>query len=187
MTQPSDDSAQSMIWYNLPWMSGGGFHFEESKAFGTQQQQYHRNLKLVFFSLQLQRFFFPHTINLSFLNYPWNKHQRLSGRCDSFAPPIRSRSQTITKTIMRSLTYRLRKMEPLSLFPPPVQGSRSIWRSGIALRSCSCCSSGVQRSPHRFPLSHELKAHTSMAEWIWCHVLSQKHYSYQHVVHIQIF
>lgn len=50
--------------------------------------------------------------------------------------------------------------EPLSSFPPPVQGSRSIWRSGISPRSCSCCSSGVRRWPRRFPLSRALKAQT---------------------------
>lgn len=62
---------------------------------------------------------------------------------------------------MRNLAYRLHKMEPLLLFPPPVQGSRSIWQSGISLRSCSCCSIGAQQLPHRFPLSHELKAQTN--------------------------
>ena len=62
---------------------------------------------------------------------------------------------------MRSLAYRLHKMEPLLLFLPPVQGSRSIWQSGISLRSCSCCSIGAQQLPHRFPLSHELKAQTN--------------------------
>lgn len=34
--------------------------------------------------------------------------------------------QVITRTVMRSLAYRLHKMELLSLFLPPVRGSRSI-------------------------------------------------------------
>lgn len=118
-------------------------------------------------------FFVFHKINLLYPNNQWNKHQRHSDRCDSVVPYcistlIRSQSQIITKTIMRSLAYRLHKMEPLLLFLPPVQGSRSIWRSGISLRSCSCCSIGVQQLPRRFPLSHELKAqHVQWLECMW--------------------
>lgn len=95
-------------------------------------------------------------------NDQWNKHQRHSDRCDRCTPChistlIRIWSQIITKTVMRSVAYRLHKMELLLLFLPPVQGSRSIWQSGIALRSCSCCSIDVQQLPHRFLLSHELE------------------------------
>lgn len=89
----------------------------------------------------------------------WNRHQMYSDRCGSCAdvsvqniPP-----KSLPKSIIRVLPYHLHKMGPLSLFPPPVQGSRSIWRSGISLRSCSCCSIGVQQLPHRFLLWRELE------------------------------
>lgn len=100
-------------------------------------------------------------------------------RCDSFAVLlshyILKKKSKITAR-RRSLAYRLRKMGPLSLSPPPVQGSRSIWRSGISLRSCSCCSIGVQQLPHRFPLSHELKEQNQLRKTIpsTLHELSPK-------------
>lgn len=78
---------------------------------------------------------------------------------------IWSRFSSHYQTIMRGLAYRLHKMELLSLFPPPVQGSRSIWQSGISLRSCSCCSIGVRQLPRRFLLSHELEAKTQTMVW----------------------
>lgn len=64
----------------------------------------------------------------------------------------------ITRRKRRHRAYRLHMMAPLSLFLPPVQGSKSIWQSGISLQSCSCCSIGVQQLPHMFLLSRGLKA-----------------------------
>lgn len=87
--------------------------------------------------------------------------QRKSSRCGRFCillhhvPEIKIGK---TRSMERRQAYRLHTMVPLSSFPPPVQGSRSIWQSGISLQSCSCCSIGVQRWPHMFLLSRELKS-----------------------------
>lgn len=132
----------------------GDWIFGDYKSFQTQEQG-HRNLNTIFFS-------FP-TINLfSQIIREISTRGTVTGVTDSvpvshFYPNQKS---VITETIMRIPAYRLHRMEPLLLFPPPVQGSRSTWQSGISPRSCSCCSIGVPQSPHRFPLSHELEAQT---------------------------
>lgn len=135
--------------------TGGGLIFKIIKPFGHTTGGSRKPQHCIVF--------YFHTINLSYPNNHWTKHQRHGDRWHSFAPYristlISRRPQIITKT--RSLAYRLHRMELPLLFLPPVQESRSIWQSGISLRSCSCCSSGVQQLPHRFLPSHELEAQT---------------------------